>query len=495
MLKKIAAVLLALMTLLAVFVSCESDREDPDAQSTENRADATEPVKENAYELYKIACDKIMALNSEKINAEITLDLKTKMGEQSLVSTFTQTSTQVVAFDAEGNGSLSSETTDRVLHAGSSQADVSKYNIVVKEGVAYLDLESGKIKTEDLARYGLDKTSRDEIHDYIAYKLTEEDLESAELSDKGGKRSLSLTVPGEKMREDALKLFDTMGVLRMFFGTSGEQNEDIEKMLKISDVEFELVFAENGYFDSENVAVGYAFTIPEDRQEDLFGFSTGDDMDVEIDIRQLELFVEPGKEYTVELPKDADQYEIPAETGGAESIDALCDILAKESSLTAEKVSCMSQEFLFSCLMASDPQNGRSLYESGDFEKMAEALNAKLFKAADKKPVKYIVSDYAILMQTDEQRKTVQDWFAERFDAVAEVYGEYFAQKVYEENEGRTALVFPKYKTEDVDGNVSDEINSLEEQANNDGDALIFSIISGGFYWSDGSLLENFKDK
>lgn len=179
-------------------------------------------------------------------------------------------------------------------------------------------------------------------------------------------------------------------------------------------------------------------------------------------------------------PEPSDEYE---GTAGASSIYELAGLLEDEFLFTPRQVDCMSTEFMFACLYTVDPVNAADLFEARDTEAIASLLNERLFQITGCHSMQYHVSEYQENILTDEIRQQVQDWFMASYSQVAAQYGEYYAQKVSEENEGREQMITLVYTATDEDGN---EVTLPEDWS----EGLIFSVVNGRYYWNDFSLFQ-----
>ena len=175
--------------------------------------------------------------------------------------------------------------------------------------------------------------------------------------------------------------------------------------------------------------------------------------------------------------------ETAAESGAA-SLDELKEILGSGFLFTEQKVNCMGQEFLLACISVCDPENAQALFEERDCAKIASLLNDRFFQAAGVKPLRYKIVRGMEYELTDEMRQQTQDFFMNSRDLVVAQYGEYFFQKVSEENAGRQRIVLLIYTTEDEDGVTGsgpDDITS----------GLCIAVVSGRYYWNDFSLFRS----
>ena len=145
----------------------------------------------------------------------------------------------------------------------------------------------------------------------------------------------------------------------------------------------------------------------------------------------------------------------------------------------------MSVEFLFACLYAADPVNAADMFETRDADAIASLLNEHLFQVAGCRPLQYHISEYQENILTDELRQQVQDWFMVSYSQVAAQYGEYYAEKVSEENEGREQMITLIYTATDENGN---EVTLPDDLS----DGLSFSVVNGRYYWNDFSLFQSF---
>jgi len=179
-------------------------------------------------------------------------------------------------------------------------------------------------------------------------------------------------------------------------------------------------------------------------------------------------------------PEPSDEYE---GTAGASSIYELAGLLEDECLFTPQQVDCMSIEFMFACLYTADPANAAYLFEARDTDAIASLLNERLFQITGCHSMQYHVSEYQENILTDEIRRQVQDWFMASYSQVAAQYGEYYAQKVSEENEGREQIITLVYTATDGDG---DEVTLPEDLSK----GLTFSVVNGRYYWSDFSLFQ-----
>lgn len=171
------------------------------------------------------------------------------------------------------------------------------------------------------------------------------------------------------------------------------------------------------------------------------------------------------------------------ETTGASTIVELANLLENDYLFTPKQVDCMGVEFLFACISFADPVNARDIFATRDTEAIASLLNEKLFQAINSRPYKYHATEYQTVQLTDEIRQQTQAWFMMNYSQVVEEQGEYFAQKVSEENEGREQIIYVKYTATYEDGT---EV-SLPE---NNTDGLNFSAVNGRYYWNDFSIFQ-----
>ncbi len=183
---------------------------------------------------------------------------------------------------------------------------------------------------------------------------------------------------------------------------------------------------------------------------------------------------------TEKSPEPSDEYE---GTAGASSIYELAGLLEDECLFTPRQVDCMSTEFMFACLYTADPANAADLFEARDTDAIASLLNERLFQITGCHSMQYHVSEYQEIILTDEMRRQVQDWFMASYSQVAAQYGEYYAQKVSEENEGREQMITLVYTATDGDGN---EVTLPEDLS----EGLSFSVVNGRYYWNDFSLFQ-----
>ena len=169
---------------------------------------------------------------------------------------------------------------------------------------------------------------------------------------------------------------------------------------------------------------------------------------------------------------------------GAESPMELTELLDDDFLFTPQQVNCMGAEFLFACLSAADPDNAAEMYETRDAEAIAALLNERLFRVIGWRPVKYRITEGRIIPLTEQERKQVQDWFMQNYELVVDEYGEFFAQRVSEENEGRETMVLHTYTMIDEAGVET----AMPEDASH---ALIYTGVNGRYYWSDFSLFQS----
>ena len=88
---------------------------------------------------------------------------------------------------------------------------------------------------------------------------------------------------------------------------------------------------------------------------------------------------------------------------------------------------------------------------------------------------------------TDFAREEVQNFFLNNQQSVVEQYGEYYYQKVSEENEGREMMILLIYTKTDEDG------NDIPLSDNAD-DGLMFNVVNGRYYWSDFTSFSSIAD-
>ena len=310
---KIISMILAVLTPTAVLASCEETVDKPDSQITGDGSDATtaEPAapENEAYSLYKTALEKCAALNSVKEKAEISLELRTKVEENSLTTTLTQTSTQTIVKNPIGVCDLLMQTSDKVQRPGASAPVVNELGVTVKDGIVYYSDREEKTKTDDISLYGLDELRDNDLFNDLPYVIPESAFESAEMTPQdSGASKIAVSVPGDTLREKILDEFSALHVYELLLGSDPEGSGGIDEGLKLSDISAELVFDGNGYFASVYYTVSAGFSLTADRLNEMTGgessFESG--MDIEITVRVLESFIMPGEEYTVELPEDAD---------------------------------------------------------------------------------------------------------------------------------------------------------------------------------------------
>ena len=179
--------------------------------------------------------------------------------------------------------------------------------------------------------------------------------------------------------------------------------------------------------------------------------------------------------------------ERPEDLPGAETYDELVALLSDGYLFTEQKVNCMGQEFLFACLYTCDPENAAALFEERDCAEIASLLNDRFFSAIGEKPFKYSIESHTDYELSDEQREIVIDFFMNNRQSVVEQYGEYYFEKVNEENEGRQIYILLNYTIADEEGNET----SFSEDADN---ALVFAVVNGRYYWSDFTLFSSIVD-
>ena len=174
--------------------------------------------------------------------------------------------------------------------------------------------------------------------------------------------------------------------------------------------------------------------------------------------------------------------EVSEETGAA-TLEDLAALLEEDYQFTPRQVDCMATEFLFACLYAADPDRAAEMFEARDVDAIAALLNERLFQNAGCQPVKYHITKYQENTLTDEMRQQVQAWFMMNYSQVVAQFGEYYAQKVSEENEGREQIITLIYTATEQDG---DAAPLPEDLAN----GLNFFVVNGRYYWSDFSLFQ-----
>ena len=172
---------------------------------------------------------------------------------------------------------------------------------------------------------------------------------------------------------------------------------------------------------------------------------------------------------------------------GAASYDELAAAVCDGFRFTEQKVNCMGQEFLFACIYTCDPENAAALFEERDCARIASLLNDRLFSVVVEKPFGYSITSHTERELTDEMREEVQSFFMRNRESVIGQYGEYYFNKVSEENEGLQAYVFLSYVKADEDGNET----SVPEGADY---GLNFTVVNGRYYWNDFSLFSSIAD-
>ncbi len=182
--------------------------------------------------------------------------------------------------------------------------------------------------------------------------------------------------------------------------------------------------------------------------------------------------------------ESAARREAPVDPPSAKSLNELIGILGDDRLFTEREVNCMSQEFLFACLYTCDPESAAALFEERDCAKIAALLNDRFFSMVGIKPIEYHIAVHMEYDLTGEMRRQVQDFFMQNYQQVAAQYGEYYAQKVKEENEGQQKLAFPVYTTTDTDGHIANGPDGLSG-------GLMFAVTNGRYYWADFSLFQS----
>ena len=172
---------------------------------------------------------------------------------------------------------------------------------------------------------------------------------------------------------------------------------------------------------------------------------------------------------------------------GATTPMELDELLHDEFLFTPRQVDCMGAEFLYACLWVADPDSAAEMYETRDAEAIAALLNERLFQEIGWRPVKYCITASRIIPLTEQERRQVQDWFMQNYDLVVDEYGEFFAQRVSEENEGRETMVFHTYTMVDEAGV---ETAMPEDAAH----ALVLTGANGRYYWSDFSMFQSLAE-
>ena len=465
-------------------------KETTTAETTEAPTEAPTEPELTLYDLYRQAEEQSVSLGSEKVEVENRIECALKYSGRSFKASETQKVTHV--FVDNGGSSLDyyGEVQTIVNKQGYQEPyDSEEYTLWTKDGIAYVQKGTIRQKTNDYSILGLDFLSKglSGIHDQILHRLTPETVNSGELSEEGD--LTIITVPASEGREMdyAVALFRTAHVFGLLFGQEPDKELDDSLMegFELKEASYHIAIDDSGYFSTLEGHLVYRIPISKKDQLTMFGEVVAENTRIEVTIDRKEVCPEPGKEYSVELPEDAESYsdisEIPT---GAVSFDELLDILYDGFLFTAEQVGCMTEEFRFACLYSCVPESAAALFEKGDFTEIAAVLNGKFFSAGGEGPVRYTCTAYQEYEITKETRESVQEWYLQNYDQVVQMYGEYYARKVMEENEGRERAIVMEYSTTDKNGIVTEKDEEMTT-------GLVFYVVNGKYYWAEFGRIPN----
>lgn len=501
--RKNAGMLLILILTLFVFAACHTPQEAasapsstaaPSPETTSAPTETTEPAETEPapYELYSAAAEKTKSMNSKQSDSSITVEITLKRGDRTTSLTERQESRQITVEREDAATDFYDETkTSRRYQAfedSEPKEVVIESTVWVKDGTAYVQSSQSRFKTDDLDSIGL-KSLEEERGLGIQYHLTPEWIDGAELAKGNGCTMYSLTVPAEGARPFVVRELRQMHLLKRALSVdlSEEMETALEDVMELSDLPITVGVDEDGYLFKMEEHITCRFVLSEELQTRILGSVLDAQYEIEIKMDGVSELLEPGTEFSVELPENADEFEYEADLKGKRTSAEISELMGGERLFTPEQVDCMAQEFLFACISVCDPENAAKLYEQGDSETIAALLNEKFFARTGKRPVSYQVSGYLQYDVTDEIRQQTADWFEKNYDFVAAQYGAYYAQKVQEENLCRQAMIFLQYTTTDENGRT--------EQSPADPSAgMMFQVINGRYFWSDYSLFESVQE-
>lgn len=239
----------------------------------------------SALEVYNSAMAKNEELTSLDLNMKLDMDMM--VGEEKV----SVTSDSAIKMENPAGSNLKMDMKMDMSFSGIGDAAATPEQMTMQayysDGVYYIDMMGMKIKQAmDLEAINAQTESLSGIE-----PLPEELLKEIKLDQSGDYQTLSFTGNGEAMTE---YIMGYMGQMKDFVNMSDSQS------ITIKEVSGVLYVNKEGYIDRQEMNISMNVTVE--------GESV--DMDMKMDM----IYNQPGKQVTVQLPDDLDQYvEMPAQ--------------------------------------------------------------------------------------------------------------------------------------------------------------------------------------
>lgn len=272
--KKISVILVATLIFVSVFSfsSCNESLTE----------------KLTAFGVYSNAMAKQKALDSFEADMTVNMDM-----DISIMDTYIERVSLTYNMKAANlKGTAPVASADMTMSVMGMNAGV---NIYTDGSYTYIDSMGVKMKLDPDSEEAEDYNVLDSVGD-LAADFTEDFFESAEFSvNEDGTKTIKMTLTQEHLEKYLPDIIKNVA--------DSQENVDLENV-SISDVQYEAVIAENGYFSKINLVF--------DMEIEIDALGTGDPYTLTAQVEYSIDYKNPGAEVTVTAPEDLDEY-IPYE--------------------------------------------------------------------------------------------------------------------------------------------------------------------------------------